>query len=167
MDGGPLCGEALLEWVAGRPPPKSAGRFSEVAPGLFVGNAKACKECHTELQGLVSGIVCLAGKGQGGGFEYLWYHFPDQAEGARFVEQSEDCVAFMARHAAKKGVLVHCSGGINRSPAVAAVFLIRERGLTAAEAARVVTHGRPSANLSRFRGALEAVEAERDRAPSE
>lgn len=68
-----------------------------------------------------------------------------------------------ARLAAGERVLVHCRAGQQRSPAVAAAYLMHARGVGAAAAMGAVSAKKPDAFFFRanFRGALELFEATR------
>jgi protein-tyrosine phosphatase len=127
----------------------------EIVPGLFLGSARASKD-KEGLQKLgIKKIVNIAGKQHyPGHFEYLKAHFPDNEETNfepflkdifSFIEtslQGECRVCHVTSLSGGQHVLVHCSGGVSRSPSVVMAFLIACRDMTYEEAFRLVKEKR-------------------------
>lgn len=67
---------------------------------------------------------------------------PDTEE-ANISKHFDECIAFISEHISQKRiVLVHCAAGISRSATVVAAYLIKTKGLNAAEALRLIKERR-------------------------
>lgn len=141
----PLRENALIEWSASRT--GRGGRLSGIVPGLFVAN----KDGSSDSALLAAhGITAVANVGGGrarpdAAARYLRVHVAD-ADDAALVQHFPTVCDFIAAELARGGTCaVHCRAGMHRSPTFAAAFLIAHRGLSAADAMRVVQEGRPIA----------------------
>ena len=103
---------------------------SEIIPGLlYLGSSRASKD-RAGLERLnVRHIVSAAGKEHfKGTFEYSRVHFADSNDGE--LARALDTVIAVVSAAEQGGtaVLVHCSGGVSRSPALVIGYLMHRRG---------------------------------------
>lgn len=126
---------------------------SYICAGLYVSDWRTA--CLADLEALRIGLVVTAMTAEeldyygieGGvdfeGAEWLWIAVDDddaepiQAHFDRVCEQIEKTKAV------GKGVLIHCMAGVSRSPTLAAAWLMRRRGLAAAEALAYLKERRP------------------------
>lgn len=137
---------------------KDAGgrRVSEVAPNLFVGNKAAAQDADLLARLGVRGVVSV---GAGGPPSWLGSDaavffkvgLKDNANDVRtdswMREAARRVDAMLA--AGTGAVLVHCMGGMSRSPAFVTAFLVLRRGMGLDEALRLVKERRPSVRISR------------------
>jgi protein tyrosine phosphatase (PTP) superfamily phosphohydrolase (DUF442 family) len=139
--------------------------ISFVTPWLAVGGAIATEEDVEEIleQGITHIINCRVGvddnqllRGRAG---YLWDPAPDDRKpkpSRWFIDAITFTKAAIKDPGAK--VLVHCTGGIDRSPSVAYAIL-RSMGHSEAEAEHAVLSGRPEARFPYKRDADAAIRA--------
>eukprot|EP00746_Dinoflagellata_sp_MGD_P005688 gnl/MRDRNA2_/MRDRNA2_111019_c0_seq1.p1 gnl/MRDRNA2_/MRDRNA2_111019_c0~~gnl/MRDRNA2_/MRDRNA2_111019_c0_seq1.p1 ORF type:complete len:606 (-),score=118.99 gnl/MRDRNA2_/MRDRNA2_111019_c0_seq1:150-1967(-) len=144
-----LEGQQLQDWARqrGANPSVGRGRLAEVAPGLFLGNKDAASDF--ELLKRV-GIKAVVNVGAGpNAFEdtlkYHKIHVQDKA-GASLHPHFGAACDFIQSALGQGAVLVHCQGGISRSPTVIAAFLVAHRRLTIPQALDVVRKSRKCAN---------------------
>ena len=124
-----------------------------VLPNLILGSAKAAHDRDGLRAAGVTHIVSLAGRVAFEG-EYIYHraHFAD-TPGAPMGAVLIGCCEFIAaafRLSDKTRVLVHCQGGVSRSPAVVAAFLSSpyfSRQLSLADALTLVGEKRPGAKF--------------------
>jgi protein tyrosine phosphatase (PTP) superfamily phosphohydrolase (DUF442 family) len=139
--------------------------ISFVTQWLAVGGAIATEEDVQEIleQGITHIINCRVGvddnqllRGRAG---YLWDPAPDDRKpkpSPWFIDAITFTKAAIKDPGAK--VLVHCTGGIDRSPSVAYAIL-RSMGHSEAEAEHAVLSGRPEARFPYKRDADAAIRA--------
>ena len=118
---------------------------SKITENIFLGGSKSSKE-RTILHSLgVTHIVVAAGKQRfGGEFEYHMCHFTDDKD-SNIIPLIPNVVSFM-RSAIEKGgrVLVHCQGGISRSPSIVIAYLMCVQNITFCDAKLMVEKMKPN-----------------------
>ena len=139
--------------------------ISFVTPWLAVGGAIVTEEDVLEIlqQGITHIVNCRVGvddnqllRGRTG---YLWDPAPDDRK-PKPLRWFMDAIAFTKAAIKDPGakVLVHCTGGIDRSPSIAYAIL-RSMGHSEAEAEQAVLSGRPEARLPYKQDAEAAIRA--------
>lgn len=109
----------------------------------------------------VTHIVNLAGKAlYPGQFEYLQHHFKDSDETELFPLIKDLMVDLARLEGQQKRVLVHCLGGINRSPAVVVAFLMMRNQISFQDALALVRDKRKAANPRNYFPQLQKFEEE-------
>jgi protein tyrosine phosphatase (PTP) superfamily phosphohydrolase (DUF442 family) len=139
--------------------------ISFVTPWLAVGGAIATEEDVLEIreQGITHIVNCRVGVDDNqllrGRTAYLWDPAPDDRK-PKAPEWFIDAIRFTNAAIQDPGakVLVHCTGGIDRSPSIAYAIL-RSMGHSEAEAEHAVLSGRPEARLPYKRDADAAIRA--------
>lgn len=140
---------------------------TQILPFLFLGSAKASKDAEGLKALGISHIVNLAGKSlYPDRFVYIQAHIKD-SEDVRLVLFSVSGSSLILSQAelfpslpllcaqldeigAKGGrVLVHCLGGISRSPAVVVGYLMHRGRITYADALKLVREKRKAAHPNR------------------
>jgi|EP00979_Chaetoceros_neogracilis_P005819 hypothetical protein len=125
---------------------KKSGKLSNVIPGIMLGNRVAAMDVDFLLQHNVTAVVNI-----GGGKEkhvdqfkgYLRVHVADSAD-AKLEPYFNLVTSFIHSQIIQGGnVFVHCRGGIHRSPAMVAAYLINNRDLTCDQAKVIVSTARP------------------------
>ncbi|KAJ3290898.1 hypothetical protein HK104_006460 [Borealophlyctis nickersoniae] len=103
---------------------------TEILPSfLYLGSASAAKSL-VGLKALgITHIVNLAGKAHHpSDFQYLACHFPDRKDEVDILPHIDTIFTFLDAAAAvgegNARILLHCSGGISRSPAVAIAYVM-------------------------------------------
>lgn len=122
--------------------------MSEVAPRLLVGNRRFAADRGLLRTNNVVAVVCVGAKPQFSGDSTLVYHhvsIPDtggEPMSPHFAAAGEFISSQLAR--GEGAVLVHCQGGMSRSPCMAMAYLIQHKGLTLSEAAEMISLARPA-----------------------
>lgn len=133
---------ALLQWARTQRS-RSEGGLVIVAPGLLLGNKMAAAD--TDLlhrRGVVA--VCAVGARQV--FPGAGHHVSIEDNGAEsMLPHFEAACNFIHEHRRRGTVLVHCKGGISRSPAMAIAYLMRHEHLSLVDAMEVCSLARPAA----------------------
>ncbi|GIQ85393.1 atypical dual specificity phosphatase [Kipferlia bialata] len=137
--------------------PKCISRID--GTNIYIGNAYAAKTKSILEQCGITAIVNVgAGKCQyPESISYLKVSLKDSPDDTtRFIDLMPRVCIFIDMHIATRGVvLVHCRGGISRSPAVVAAYLAYSQGLSVQEAFGNVRQARPTARGGHFEGAVE------------
>lgn len=144
-----LQGQDLVEWARGKAHFKSAGRgrLAEISPQLFLGNKDAAVDRELLERHGVRAVVNV-GAGPNcfeDAFKYHKIHVQDK-EGASLLSHLGAACDFIQAALQRGAVLVHCRGGMSRSPTVAIAFLVAHRQVSLADALEVVRIGRKCAN---------------------
>lgn len=133
---------ALLQWARTQKG-KSDGGLVLVAPGLLLGNKMAASD--TDLlhrKGVVA--VCAVGARQV--FPGSGHHVSIEDDGAEsMLPHFEAACNFIHEHRQRGTVLVHCKGGISRSPAMVIAYLMKHEHLSLTDAMEVCSLARPAA----------------------
>lgn len=114
--------------------------WSEVTPTLFVGDLRSLVEpppSVTHTVSLVGDDMAVAQRSE----RHLVLALADDAAEERLLDCVERAVAWLPREGAV--VLVHCTEGRSRSPALAAGLLMRRDGLSVGDALALVARRRP------------------------
>lgn len=119
--------------------------------GLYLGDSDTGKHLQSAHDGdaAIAAVVSVGGgklRTWPSGVDYLHIGVLDRSD-ADLGPRIEEAVRFAERHlAAGRHVLVHCRGGLSRSPAVAAAVVMARRRIRWDAALRVVRAARPKAN---------------------
>lgn len=155
-----LQNDEAIAWAKQRAGPKGKQSkencIKEVLPNLWLGNVDGAHNKDLLLRHRIGAIINV-----GAGvcpfqdtFKYLKIQVQDNDQGdlSPFFQL---CCEFTQQHLRRQdegwhgangggGVLIHCRGGISRSPAVMAAVLIRLSNLTLAQALEVIALARPA-----------------------
>lgn len=131
-----------------------------VAPGLYLGNKQAGAD-YARLQNASIVAVCAVGAKPASAPGVVYHHLRVEDDGVSsmlpFLDSACDFI-----HQQRQGagsVLVHCKGGINRSPCLVVAYLMKYEHLTLAEALELCSMARPVARCpSNFHSDLKAFE---------
>lgn len=129
-----------------------------VAPGLYLGNKQAGAD-YDRLQRTGVVAVCTVGA-KPGTAPCVYHHIRVQDDGVSsmlpFLDSACD---FIHQQRQRGAVLVHCKGGINRSPCLVVAYLMKYEQLALAEALELCSLARPVARCpSNFHSDLKAFE---------
>jgi Rnl2 family RNA ligase len=147
-----LEGQQLLDWARQKVHWNSVGRgrLAEVAPRLFLGNKDAAIDRELLERHSVRAVVNV-GAGPNAfedAFKYHKIHVQDN-EGASLLPHLCAACDFIHTAVQQGAVLVHCRGGMSRSPTVVIAFLLARRQLSIEQAVEVVRISRKCANPRR------------------
>jgi len=133
---------SLLEWAKGNKQQREGGLVL-VAPGLFVGNKMAAADGDLlHRKGVVA--VCAVGARQV--FGGAGHHISIEDDGSEsMLPHFEPACRFIHEYRQRGAVLVHCKGGISRSPAMIIAYLMRHEHLSLVDAMAVCSCARPAA----------------------
>ena len=129
---------------------KAKGKeLQEVEEGfLYLGNAKAAKNKELLQQYQITHIVCLAGKQWHPSlFTYLKVHLADDAsDDTSLLPLLPSIIKFIEEVKEREGrrVMVHCMGGISRSPSAILAYLIYAHHLSLSSAYQMLLNKCPS-----------------------
>lgn len=154
--GGTTSDLALLSWARGRR--QGNGAMVLVAPGLYLGNKQAGAD-YARLQRAGIVAVCAVGA-KPGTAPCVYHHVRVKDDGVSstlpFLDSACD---FIHQQRQRGAVLVHCKGGINRSPCLVVAYLMKYEQLALAEALELCSLARPVARCpSNFHSDLKAFE---------
>jgi ectoine hydroxylase-related dioxygenase (phytanoyl-CoA dioxygenase family) len=125
-------------------------RCPETEGKLYIGNAAVAKD-EVFLTSFGFAAVLSVGGGRSGskhGFEFMHVGVKDSSDDSLFPHFIK-CCDFIKKHLdAGARVLVHCRGGVHRSPSIVAAFLVREFGTSVEKAVQIVTASRSSARFT-------------------
>mmetsp|Transcript_37922 Transcript_37922/g.70737 ORF Transcript_37922/g.70737 Transcript_37922/m.70737 type:complete len:195 (+) Transcript_37922:53-637(+) len=136
-------GKELVQWA--RAQHRKGKGLHQVAPGVYLGNKQAAA-----LPGLLHahGVVAVCAVGaKPNHHEGLIYHHvsvKDNGNDSMFPFLDDSC-DFIHRHRCLGAVLVHCKGGISRSPCLLVAYLMKYEDLSISEALEVVSLAQPAA----------------------
>merc|ERR1719263_744184 len=114
-----------------------------VAPGLFLGSKVAAADADLlHRQGVIA--VCAVGAKQV--FPGAGHHVSIEDDGTEsMLPHFEAACRFIHNHRSMGGVLVHCKGGISRSPTMIIAYLMKYEQLSLRDAMEVCSLARPAA----------------------
>eukprot|EP01064_Diplonema_japonicum_P018397 TRINITY_DN27082_c0_g1_i1.p1 TRINITY_DN27082_c0_g1~~TRINITY_DN27082_c0_g1_i1.p1 ORF type:complete len:162 (+),score=25.91 TRINITY_DN27082_c0_g1_i1:50-487(+) len=115
--------------------PRKLVDSSEIVPGVFLGGAKASKDLEGMHAMGIQNIVNVAGKQHHPGvFCYHRCYVDDQPEES-LLPLLPSAVSFIHTSMCKnQKTLVHCRGGISRSPTVVIAYLMKHHNMSLQEA---------------------------------
>jgi len=132
----------LVEWARMNRDKGKGGLFC-VAPRLFLGNKQAA---NNEDLLLHKGIVGVCAVGAKQVFRGPGHHVSIEDNGSESMLPHFDMAcAFVHQQRQRGGVLVHCKGGISRSPTLVIAYLMKHERLSLADAIEVCSLARPAA----------------------
>ncbi|CAF1257200.1 unnamed protein product [Didymodactylos carnosus] len=117
---------------------------------LYLGSAPTSKNINGLKTLNITHIVNLAGKCHfPSDFIYGEFHIPDRSESTeKFDEHLEPLLKFIDEARTTPGhnsrVLVHCQGGISRTPTIAIIYLMHSLHMTLNDAFQLVQEKRPN-----------------------
>lgn len=146
----------LIEWARAYPP-KEKGGFVLIAPRLYLGNKEAAADSERLSNKGVVG-VCAVGARQV--FRGAGHHVSIEDDGtASMLPFFETACNFIHEQRQMGAVLVHCKGGISRSPTMIIAYLMRHEHLCLTDAIEVCCLARPAARpRATFLADLESYE---------
>lgn len=122
---------------------RKGGMLSEVVPCLFLGNRAASRDRELLRARDIVAVVCVGARPVFSDLEY--HHIKIKDDGTQSMRLAfGPAVRFIAANLVRGAVLVHCQGGMSRSPAMIMAYLLIERGLSLPEAAETVLLARPA-----------------------
>lgn len=133
----------MLQWARTNQRGRGEGGQVVVAPSLLLGNKMAAADADLlHRRGVVA--VCAVGARQV--FPGAGHHVCIQDDGAEsMLPHFEAACNFIHEHRRRGAVLVHCKGGISRSPAMVIAYLMRHEHLSLVDAMEVCSLARPAA----------------------
>jgi hypothetical protein len=142
----------------------SIKKLARVGDGLYVGNKDAAADADLLKHLNVTHILNIGGGKNrfGAQFEYCRFGRISDSTSADILALLPACCLFIHRALSKGGaVLVHCKGGISRSPSVTIAYLLwSKQCATVAQALARVRAARPAARPNAgFLAQLEAFAA--------
>eukprot|EP00438_Fugacium_kawagutii_P027546 Skav222830 [mRNA] locus=scaffold4760:118763:119353:+ [translate_table: standard] len=157
---------ALLSWARGCH--RGNGGMVLVAPGLYLGDKQAGAD-HERLQRAGVSAVCAVGAKTGTAPGVVYHHVPVKDDGvSSMLPFLDSACAFVHEQRQWGAVLVHCKGGINRSPCLVVAYLMKFEQLTLHEALELCSLARPAARCpANFRSDLETLARECERRTAE
>lgn len=124
---------------------KAKGGMALVAPGLFLGNKQAAADREL-LRGNGVVAVCAVGARQIFNDDLVYFHVSIEDDGSQsMLPHFHSATDFIHSHRARGAVLVHCKGGISRSPTMVIAYLMKYEHLSLLTAMEVCQKARPAA----------------------
>ena len=119
------------------------GMLSLVVPGVFLGNRQAAADRDLLRKHRIVAVVCVGARPVHS--DVVYRHISVLDDGSQsllpYLASASD---FITTQLERGCVLVHCQGGISRSPTVVLGFLLHARRLRLPEAAEVLYIARPA-----------------------
>ncbi len=116
----------------------------KIINNLYLGNASTAKDLNLlKLYG-IKVIVSLSGN-----FHYpseficLHNHFSDTGQ-SEIISHLQQCTEFIYQQITKYPILVHCQGGVSRSPTIILAYLVKYTSMSFDESITHLTTCRPS-----------------------
>lgn len=136
----------LLQWA--RAQHRKGGMMSEVIPGLFLGNKQAAADRELlRSKGIVA--VCAVGAKQVFNDDLVYHHVSIEDDGSEsMLRHFPAACHFISAQRRGGNVLVHCKGGISRSPTMAIAILLQCEELPLPIAMDICALARPAARPS-------------------
>lgn len=135
----------LLEWARNVSHNDKEGGLVCVAPGLFLGNKMAAADGDLLTRKGIVGVCAVGAKQM---FNGPGHHIRIEDDGTEsMLPYFDDAIAFIHLQRQRGGVLVHCKGGMSRSPTLVVAYLMRHEHLSLIDAMEVCSLARPAAIL--------------------
>uniref|UniRef100_A0A7S4R4X2 protein-tyrosine-phosphatase n=1 Tax=Alexandrium monilatum TaxID=311494 RepID=A0A7S4R4X2_9DINO len=133
----------LLAWARGAP--RRSGAMVQVIPGLLLGNKQAAADREwLRKEGVVG--VCAVGARRVFNDGLVYHHVSIEDDGSEsMLPHFGAACDFIQEHRSRGAVLVHCKGGISRSPTMIIAYLVRHQRLSLPDAMEVCSLARPAA----------------------
>ncbi|CAJ1442516.1 unnamed protein product [Effrenium voratum] len=142
----------LLRWARSQ---HSSGALVRLAPGLYLGNRQAAADRQLLDRAGIASVCAIGAKAM---FQDLKYHrVPVEDDGGSMLQYLDAACDFVHEERQRGHVLVHCQGGIARSPCLAVAYLMKHEQLSLPHALELCSLARPAARCPRnFQDDLEA-----------
>ncbi|CAJ1331693.1 unnamed protein product [Effrenium voratum] len=142
----------LLRWARSQ---HSSGALVRLAPGLYLGNRQAAADRQLLDRAGIASVCAIGAKAM---FQDLKYHrVPVEDDGGSMLQYLDAACDFVHEERQRGHVLVHCQGGIARSPCLAVAYLMKHEQLSLQHALELCSLARPAARCPRnFQDDLEA-----------
>jgi len=130
-------------------------QLNSIRGKIFVSNANAAKDRKLLVELQVTAMISVGGGSNGGTIpeivkDFVHFGIQDRSE-SNYIPVFRDAIEFVHPIIyTGRNILVHCQGGMHRSPAVAAALLIRFARLSTTEAVNCIKASRPIADFASY-----------------
>eukprot|EP00928_Gymnodinium_smaydae_P087555 TRINITY_DN71806_c0_g1_i1.p1 TRINITY_DN71806_c0_g1~~TRINITY_DN71806_c0_g1_i1.p1 ORF type:complete len:241 (+),score=28.75 TRINITY_DN71806_c0_g1_i1:93-815(+) len=134
----------MLEWAKTQQH-KRIGGMVEVIRGLYIGNKQAAGDRELlRRKGVVA--ICAVGARTMFNDDLVYHHVSIEDNGNEsMMPHFSDACTFIHVQRRRGAILVHCKGGVSRSPTMLIAYLMRHEQLSLADATQIVKLAWPAA----------------------